>query len=102
MKLDLVKNGPLTVAMEVYDDFMLYKSGIYHHTNLAVGFNPFHLVNHGVLIVGYGISNETGEKYWIVKNSWGESWGEEGYFRIRRGTNECNIESMAVSAKPIP
>ena len=102
MRLDLVHNGPLTVAMEVYDDLMTYKSGIYHHTALSLGFNPFHLVNHGVLIVGYGISNETGEKYWIVKNSWGESWGEGGYFRIRRGTNECNIESMAVSAKPIP
>lgn len=102
MRLDLIRNGPVTVAMEVYDDFMLYSGGIYHHVNIATGFNPFHLVNHGVLIVGYGISNETGEKFWIVKNSWGPAWGEAGYFRIRRGSNECNIESMAVSAIPIP
>lgn len=104
MKLELVQNGPIAVAMEVYDDFMYYKEGIYHHVDIELkgGFNPFHLVNHGVLIVGYGVSNETGEKYWIVKNSWGEEWGEEGYFRIRRGINECNIESMAVFAKPIP
>ncbi|XP_054719292.1 LOW QUALITY PROTEIN: dipeptidyl peptidase 1-like [Uloborus diversus] len=102
MKLDLLQNGPLTVAFEVYPDFMNYAGGIYHHTGVGARFNPFYLVNHGVLITGYGISNESGEKFWIVKNSWGTGWGENGYFRIRRGTNECNIESMAVSAIPIP
>lgn len=102
MKLELIQNGPLTVAFEVYPDFQLYKSGIYHHVQTAIRFNPFSLVNHGVLITGYGIDNRSGEKYWIVKNSWGTAWGEQGYFRIRRGTNECNIESMAVSAIPIP
>ncbi|GIY48325.1 hypothetical protein CDAR_37451 [Caerostris darwini] len=102
MKMDIVQNGPVTVAFQVYPDFMLYSGGIYHHTGINSGFNPFHLVNHGVLITGYGIDNKSGEKYWIVKNSWGTDWGESGYFRIRRGTNECNIESMAVSAIPIP
>ncbi|KFM62597.1 Dipeptidyl peptidase 1, partial [Stegodyphus mimosarum] len=102
MKLDLLQNGPVTVAFEVYPDFMYYSSGIYHHTGVGARYNPFHLVNHGVLITGYGTDNATGEKFWIVKNSWGTGWGEEGYFRIRRGTNECNIESMAVSAIPIP
>lgn len=102
MKLDLVKNGPVTVAFQVYSDFMFYQSGIYHHTGIGAKFNPFHDVNHGVLITGYGIDNATGEKFWTVKNSWGTTWGEQGYFRIRRGTNECNIESMAVTAIPIP
>ncbi|MCL4162342.1 UNVERIFIED_CONTAM: hypothetical protein GTU68_000881, partial [Idotea baltica] len=52
--------------------------------------------------VGYGSDATTGEKFWIVKNSWGESFGEEGFFRIRRGTDECSIESMAVTVTVIP
>ncbi|XP_071352792.1 dipeptidyl peptidase 1 [Trachinotus anak] len=102
MMLDLVKNGPMGVAFEVYPDFMHYQEGIYHHTGLADPFNPFELTNHAVLLVGYGQCHKTGQKYWIVKNSWGTGWGEEGYFRIRRGSDECAIESIAVAAKPIP
>lgn len=101
MRINLVKNGPMAIAFEVYSDFMHYKSGIYHHTFLEDKFNPFELTNHAVLLVGYGADEATGEKYWIVKNSWGEGWGEKGFFRIRRGTDECAIESMAVEAFPI-
>ncbi|KAG7503199.1 hypothetical protein JOB18_033529 [Solea senegalensis] len=102
MMLELVKNGPMGVAFEVYPDFMHYKKGIYHHTGLADIYNPFELTNHAVLLVGYGRCHVTGQKYWIVKNSWGTSWGEDGYFRIRRGSDECAIESIAVAASPIP
>ena len=86
---------------------MQYKGGIYHHvfsvdkrTN-RVGLDPFELTNHAVLVVGYGADPKSGEKYWIVKNSWGTSWGENGYFRIRRGNDECGIESLAVEAFPV-
>lgn len=92
-------NGPVSVAFEVTDDFQLYRKGIYHHTGLTDQFNPFRLTNHAVLVVGYG--EEAGVKYWIVKNSWGTHWGENGYFRIVRGTNELNIESMAVASTPV-
>ncbi|KAM8853311.1 dipeptidyl peptidase 1 [Synchiropus picturatus] len=102
MMLELVKNGPMAVAFEVYPDFMHYKKGIYHHTGLMDPFNPFELTNHAVLLVGYGRCHMTGQKYWIVKNSWGTTWGEDGYFRIRRGSDECSIESIAVAATPIP
>lgn len=91
----------MAVAFEVYNDFIHYKEGIYHHTGLRDDFNPFELTNHAVLLVGYGTDPQSGEKFWIVKNSWGILWGENGYFRIRRGTDECAIESIAVSATPI-
>nr|XP_057936452.1 dipeptidyl peptidase 1 [Doryrhamphus excisus] len=102
MMLELVQNGPMAVAFEVYPDFMHYKEGIYHHTGVSDSFNPFELTNHAVLLVGYGRCHMTGQKYWLVKNSWGTGWGEDGYFRIRRGNDECSIESIAVAAKPIP
>ncbi|MCL4131439.1 UNVERIFIED_CONTAM: hypothetical protein GTU68_054207 [Idotea baltica] len=54
------------------------------------------------MVVGYGVEPETKEKFWIVKNSWSSDWGEKGYFRIRRGTDEIAIESMALEVVPIP
>ncbi|XP_043547496.1 dipeptidyl peptidase 1 [Chiloscyllium plagiosum] len=102
MKLELVKNGPVSVAFEVYGDFMNYHGGIYHHTGLRDSFNPFELTNHAVLLIGYGSDSQTKENYWIVKNSWGTQWGENGYFRILRGSDECAIESIAIAATPIP
>ncbi|XP_045587677.2 dipeptidyl peptidase 1 [Procambarus clarkii] len=102
MLVALVENGPLSVSYMVFDDFSSYSGGIYHHTGLKNEFNPFEEVNHAVLLVGYGVEETTGEKFWTVKNSWGSDWGEDGFFRIRRGTDECAIESMAVDITVIP
>jgi len=116
MMQELVNNGPLAVAIEVYPDFQQYKSGIYHHVesikahwlkqSSSEGYNPFELTNHAVLAVGYGEevnkNSDQVEKYWIVKNSWGEQWGEQGFVRIRRGTDEIAIESLAQQSWPIP
>ncbi|KAG7171209.1 Dipeptidyl peptidase 1-like 4 [Homarus americanus] len=102
MMLALVENGPMAVAFMVYDDFPSYSGGIYHHTDSGNGFNPLEPTNHAVLLVGYGVEADTGEKFWSVKNSWGGSWGEDGFFRIRRGTDECGMESEALESTVIP
>jgi len=81
----LMTNGPLAVAFTVYADFPTYKSGVYQHTSGGV------LGGHAVAMQGWGTEN--GKEYWLVKNSWTAKWGDEGYFKILRGVNECGIES---------
>ncbi|XP_060526716.1 procathepsin L-like [Cylas formicarius] len=75
--------GPVSVAIDA-SSIQLYESGVYSHSYCS----PDDL-NHGVLVVGYG--TERGVPYWVVKNSWGESFGEGGYIRMRRGVNQCGI-----------
>ena len=72
IKAALVQYGPLPTSFMVYEDFMHYKSGIYSYVSGKK------LGGHAVLLVGYNDD----EKYFIVKNSWGTGWGEEGFFRI--------------------
>ena len=82
--------GPVSIAFEVTDEFESYSSGVF--VDSTCNQDPEH-VNHAVLIVGYG--SENGQDYWIVKNSWGPSWGEDGYFRIVRGANACGLATCA-------
>jgi hypothetical protein len=67
-----LQNGPLIASMTVYDDLMFYTGGVYKHVTGAVA------GGHAVSIVGYSDDDQA----WIVRNSWGTSWGEQGYFRI--------------------
>ena len=78
--------GPTSVCFEVVDGFSDYKAGVY--TSSTCG-NTQTDVNHAVLAVGYG--SEDGMDYWLVKNSWGSDWGDEGFFKIERGVNMCGI-----------
>ncbi len=67
-----LQKGPLMVGMSVYEDFLSYKTGVYKHvTGKALG-------GHAVTLVGYDDSKSA----WIARNSWGEEWGDKGYFLI--------------------
>lgn len=86
LKTAVYTAGPVSVAFEVYGNFRDYKSGVYSSDECG---NTAMDVNHAVLAAGYGVMD--GEDYWLVKNSWGTDWGDEGYFRIERGVNMCGI-----------
>ncbi|MED6192977.1 hypothetical protein PIB30_014965 [Stylosanthes scabra] len=81
---------PVSVAFEVVNSFQLYVGGVY--TSKTCGSKPMD-VNHAVLAVGYGV--EGGVPYWLIKNSWGENWGEDGYFRMEMGKNMCGVATCA-------
>lgn len=84
--------GPTTVGIDASGyGFMQYVSGIY---NIPNDCDPDG-INHGVCCVGYG--EEKGIKYWIVRNSWGTDWGEDGYIRMGRNINMCGISAKAYS-----
>lgn len=69
---------PVAVSIEAGGaNFQHYSNGVY---NGPCGTQ----LNHGVTVVGYGQDEETGERYWIVKNSWGEKWGDRGYLRMKK------------------
>lgn len=82
-----VAQQPVSVAIEADKTvFQMYKSGVL--TSSECGTN----LDHGVGIVGYG--TESGTDYWKVKNSWGATWGMDGYILLERGTNECGISQQ--------
>jgi len=100
---ELYNNGPVVVSFEPKPSFTYYKGGIYTPLEDTVqqefnGDAQWMKVDHSVLLYGWG--EEKGVKYWLIQNSWGEGWGENGNFRIVRGQNVLGIESLGEAANP--
>ncbi|KAL1789292.1 Cathepsin W [Sigmodon hispidus] len=110
----LATHGPITVTINM-KLLQGYKKGVIKATPTTC--DP-HQVNHSVLLVGFGKGKEEDIQsgtvlsqsrkprrrrrsvpYWILKNSWGDHWGEKGYFRLYRGNNSCGITKYPITAR---
>lgn len=91
MQQELMEKGTLSVALSVYEDFEAYTGGVYQHVTGK------YLGGHAVKMIGWGVEN--GTPYWLCTNSWNDSWGENGLFKILRGSDECGIESSVVAGE---
>jgi C1A family cysteine protease len=104
MMKEIRARGPIPGNMITNFTFQYYKSGIYSDKQLKKNSDVINLktlfdygsswqkVEHSITLVGYG--EEKGSKYWIGMNTWGEGWGDKGFFKIARGENDSAIESM--------
>merc|ERR1712045_720278 len=90
---DIMQHGSVTAAFTVYSDFPTYTSGVYKHTTGSA------LGGHAIKILGWGV--ESGTPYWLVANSWNEDWGMQGFFKIERGTDQCQIENPIINGGPV-
>lgn len=80
--------GPVTICIAI-KGFQFYKQGVFYEKDC-----PKDKAEHAVLVVGYG--SQSGSDYWIVKNSWGQNWGEKGYIKMARNKdNLCGVASVA-------
>lgn len=86
IKESISTEGPVETGFTVYEDFMNYKSGVYHHVSGK------QLGGHAVKILGWGHDDASGLDYWLAANSWNTVWGDEGFFKIKIG--DCGVNSM--------
>ena len=92
MMQEIYQRGPIACGVAVPDALEDYTDGIFNDTT-----GDLEIV-HDISVVGFG--EENGVKFWTVRNSWGSHWGEAGFFRVVRGTNNIAIESDCAWATP--
>ena len=90
-----LQNVPVTAGVAVNEKLQFYKEGIFDS-------DCGDFINHTVLVVGYGRDDALGQDFWLVKNSWGPDWGEEGYFRLVREQTEGVGMCMILSEPSYP
>ncbi|XP_073962970.1 cathepsin L-like peptidase [Choristoneura fumiferana] len=89
MTLALFKHGPISVAIDASQKtFSFYSHGVYYEPKCK---NKVDELDHAVLAVGYGTLN--GHPYWLVKNSWSNMWGNDGYVLMSSRDNNCGVET---------
>ncbi|KAJ8681268.1 hypothetical protein QAD02_017055 [Eretmocerus hayati] len=87
MKIALLKHGPISVAIDAsHKTFSFYSNGVYYEPSCG---NTEDSLDHAVLAVGYGTMN--GKGYWLVKNSWSNYWGNDGYILMAQKDNNCGV-----------
>ena len=90
MKAEISTRGPITCFCQVYEDLMLYKGGIYSHKAGRL------ITGHIMKALGWGIQG--GVHYWIIANSWGNTWGESGYMKFKM--HDCEIDNIMTFCAP--
>merc|ERR1739844_431775 len=94
MKKEIYKRGPIACTIDVTLKFEHYGGGIYTEHLDRIG------LNHEISVVGWGLDEQTGQEYWIGRNSWGTYWGEFGFFRIGMYGDNLGIEESCFWAVP--
>jgi cathepsin B len=91
------RHGFVTATFNVYEDCFNYKSGVYNYVRgNKIG-------AHAIKIIGWEEMeiNSSNVKYWIAVNSWTNTWGDNGFYNILKGSNECEIENGVVAGLSI-
>jgi len=95
MMQEIYQRGPIACGIVANQELLDYKSGIFDYEG---GTGPAD-IDHDISVVGFGVAG--GIKFWTVRNSWGSAWGEDGFFRLIRGTNNIQIEHDCAWTTPV-